>query len=170
MERIAVAKVLTTHGIKGAVKVLPLTDFPERLRDLKTVYICHHGKSVRAQVIGAQPAKRGQWILQFAEFSTIDKAEELRNALIKIDREDLVSLPEDHYFVFDLVGCKVISSDGKVLGHLREVLSTGANDVYVVEPLGAGKELLLPATKEVVRKIDLAAGQIVVRVIPGLLD
>ncbi|WP_406678297.1 ribosome maturation factor RimM [Moorella sp. ACPs] len=167
-ERIDVGKIVATHGVRGEVKVEPWTDFPGRFRP-GTRMLLQLGEEIRPVTIaGARPHGR-HLILKLAEVNDCDQAGALRGAVLKVEPWEVEPLPEGHYYIFQLVGSRVYTTGGEFLGTLTEVLTTGANDVYVVKGTGK-KEILIPALKDVVRKIDLARREITVALPPGLLD
>jgi 16S rRNA processing protein RimM len=105
--------------------------------------------------------------LRLKSIATIEDAEPLRNSLVQIRNSEAVRLPTNEYYIFDLIGCEVVTDTGRVLGNIRDVLRTAANDVYVV---GSGaEELLLPAIQDVVKLVDTNARVITVTPTPGLL-
>lgn len=146
----------------------PLTDFPERLGRLREVVLRGEGGDKAATIEWARPHGR----LYLVKLEGRDSAEavvELRGDYITIAREEAVSLPPGEYYHYQIVGLRVEEEGGRGLGTIREVLATGANDVYVVERRGEG-DLLIPAIKLVVRDIDLEAGVMVVRPLKEWLE
>jgi len=166
-EFIAIGKVLKTQGNRGAVRVLPLTDFPGRYEQLKDVYLSVKG--VR-QVMHIEEAVRRQKFIavKFKEISDMNAAEGIRGGILEVTRDQLVKLPEGSYYIFDIIGLSVYGSGGEQFGKITEVLQTGANDVYIVET--GGKPLLIPALKQVVKEIDLPGRRMVVDLPEGLMD
>jgi len=173
-ERISVGIIISTHGVQGEVKVLPLTDFPERFRPGTRLILEQEGAAGRAlpvTVTRSRPGK-GSLILKLAELNDVDRAGAVRGATLKVEPWEVEPLPAGHYYIYQLVGCRVYTTGGDCLGTLIDVLTTGANDVYVVRDNDAGdaREVLIPALKQVVRRIDLTAREIQVELPPGLLD
>ncbi|QGP93052.1 Ribosome maturation factor RimM [Neomoorella glycerini] len=167
-ERIGVGKIVATHGVRGEVKVEPWTDFPGRFRS-GTRLLLQQGEEVRPVTVASARSHGRYLILKLAGIDEVGQAVALRGALLQVEPWEVEPLPAGHYYIFQLVGSRVYTSGGDFLGTLTGVLTTGANDVYVVE--GAGKkEILIPALKEVVQKIDLARREISVVLPPGLLD
>ncbi|MBQ7832028.1 MAG: 16S rRNA processing protein RimM [Lachnospiraceae bacterium] len=160
--------ISSTHGIKGEVKVFPTTDEVNRFKKLKEVYL-DTGKE--RLILHPESVKffKQFVILKFKEFNDINEIEQYRNKSLLVDREHAVKLKKDEYFIADLIGLKVMTDEGEQLGILKDVLQTGANDVYIVET-SEGKEVLLPAIKECVLKVDVEAGEVLVHIMPGLLD
>ncbi len=165
-DRFRIGVISTTHGVAGEVKVRPTTDDIRRFQDLDSV-IMNSGRDERElHVIGAR-ASKGQVILKFEEFTNANEVEPFRGAELYVPRADAIDLDEGEHFIADLVGMRVVSTEGEMLGTLADVMQTGANDVYVVaDP--EGKELLFPAIRDCVKNIDTEAGVITVYRMPGL--
>ena len=159
-----IGRVIGTHGHQGEVKVKPLTDFPQRFQDLERV--CLQLPAGKESVIGVESARvaGARVLLKFKQYQSRESAAELKGALLKVKPSMAVDLPEGHYFFHQIVGLSVVTTKGDNLGEITEVLRTGANDVYVTE------RALIPATKEVVRKIDLAAGVMTIEPLEGLIE
>lgn len=155
---IAIGKAVAPHGVRGDVRVIPLTDFPDRFLTMKNV------KLEDGRVLGVESAKfHKQFVLlKFRGLDDRNAVENLRGKLLMVDREDLVKLPEGHYYIFDIVGLKVYDEAGACLGTVADVLATGANDVYIAEQEGK-PPLLIPALKDVVLAIDVPGGRMTVR-------
>jgi 16S rRNA processing protein RimM len=151
---ITIGKIVAPHGVRGDVRVIPLTDFPERFKILKTAYFDDGTK------LDLEHAKYHKQfvLLKFRGLDSMNAVEKLRNLLIKVPRSDLVKLPEGHYYQFDIIGLKVYTMNGEYLGIITDILQTGSNDVYVTEAENK-KTVLVPALKDVVKVIDLEAGQ-----------
>ena len=156
---VTIGKIVAPHGVRGDVRVVPLTDFPDRFLKLKEVLLDD------GQVLTVQQAKfHKQFILlKFAGFDDMEAAERLRGKKIQVCREEAVSLPEGNYYIFDIIGLKVYTVDGEYLGTVTDVLQTGSNDVYVTERPQEDKPLLIPALKKVVLNIDIKAGRMTVK-------
>ena len=161
--RVAVGRINGAWGLRGHVKVTPLTSNPERFRPGSTLLV--EGEPRRVLDV-ATPT--GYPCVQFDGCDTRAAAEALRGALIEIDEADLPALPTDEYYVHELVGLTVITTGGQELGRLHEVLRTGANDVYLVRRQGQ-KDTLIPAIRDVVMDVDLTAGRMVIEPLAGLL-
>ena len=161
--RVAVGRVNAAWGLRGHVKVTPLTSNPDRIRTGAVLLV--RGEP-RAVLDVARP--RGYPCVAFEGCEDAAAAAALRGALIEIEEADLPALPDGEFYVHDLVGLTVVSADGEVLGELAEVVRTGANDVYLVRREGA-RDALIPAIPDVVLDVDLGAGRMRIEVIPGLL-
>lgn len=166
---ISIGRVLTTQGLEGEVKVLPLTDFPERFRQLQWVYL-QKDECLEKNEISSVRFHNNFVILKFKGIDDISSAERLRNALIQIDPEQVMPLPAGHYYVYELINLPVFTEEGEFLGEVQDVFSTGSNDVYQVIHPQRGQEILLPAIKECILSIDLSRKKILVRLLPGLRD
>ena len=162
-----VGAITSTHGIRGEVKVFPTTDDVNRFKKLKEVVLIPE----RADYIEIQGVKffKQFVILKFKGIDNINDIEKYKRCPLYVTRENAVKLEKDEYFIADIVGSTVEDEDGNVLGTLKDVLVTGANDVYVVENED-GKELLFPAIKECVLNVDVEQAKITVHIMPGLLD
>lgn len=167
-ELVAVAEVVSPQGNRGEVKAVPLTGHLERFDALRAVVAWKDGTE-RPLTLTAWRAWRGFVILGFAELATIGEAETLRGAMICVRAEERAALPADEYYHDDLFGLQVLTEEGRPLGRIAAILVTGANDVLVVKD-EAGEEVLLPALREVVLRVDLQAKTMIVRPLPGLLE
>lgn len=156
---IAIGKAVAPHGVRGDVRVVPLTDYPERFETTRQV------KLDDGRVLTVEGAKfHKQFVLlKFRGLDDRNAIEFLRGKLLLVGRDELVKLPEGHYFIFEIVGLKVYDEAGTYLGTVADVLATGANDVYIAEKQPGEKPLLIPAIKEVVREIDVPGGRMTVR-------
>ncbi len=168
LEYLTIGEIVNVHGVHGAVKVIPLTDDPARFKKLKTVRVVHRG-SVKEYTVESIQIQSKFVIVKFAGISDRDVAAGLRGAEIEINRKEAVSLPEDSYFICDLIGCRVIEPDGSVLGIIDDVFSTGSNDVYSVKD-EQGRNIMLPAIAQVIKTVDVAKGEIHVELLPGLKE
>lgn len=167
-EQLQIGKIVNIQGIKGEVRVIPLTDNPERFKKLDWLYIDKNGIKDKYYLEGVKYLKN-LVVLKFKGVDDPEAAEALRGAFLLIDRKDAVKLPENSYFICDLIGLKVADENGKLLGELKDVLQTGSNDVYVIK-CENGSEILLPALKSVVMDISIEEGRMSVIVPKGLLD
>lgn len=167
-ELLQVGIISSTHGIRGEVKVFPTTDDATRFRKLKEVILDTGRERLILQIEGVKFFKKFA-ILKFKGYDNINDIEKYKGKDLLIHRDQAVKLKEDEYFVTDLMGLKVVAEEGTVLGILKEVIPTGANDVYVVQPEN-GKELLLPAIKDCILNVDLEKGIMTIHLMDGLLD
>ena len=156
----------STHGVHGEFKVFPTTDDVKRFKQLKKAIMDTGKTSFVAEVENVKFFKQFA-ILKIKGYDTLNDIESLKGSTLWVNREDAVKLQKDEYFVADLEGLKVVTDEGKTLGTLIEVLSTGANDVYIVKN-DEGREYYLPAIKECILKVDMKAEVITVHMMPGL--
>lgn len=166
-EYLEIGQIVNTNGLKGMVKVNPFTDDMMRFEELEDLYIQYKGnlKKVKIEQVRYQ---KNQVLLKLEGINSIEEAENYRNCYLKIHRKDARNLEEDMYFIADLIGVEVYTNQNELLGKLDDVFSTGSNDVYVVKDQN-GKQILLPAIKEVIKQIDLKNKKITVELINGLL-
>lgn len=163
---ITIGEVVNTQGHKGEVRVIPTTDFPERFKQTKEVNLLIKGTRKLYHIEQTYEHKKFI-IVKFSEIPDMNGAETLKGALLQIPQEQLMPLPEGSYYIFQITGLPVFDVAGNLLGEVKEVLQTGANDVYVVRGTDR-KEILIPALKHVIKKIDLTAGKITVDLPEGL--
>jgi 16S rRNA processing protein RimM len=158
---VTVGRILAPHGIRGELKVQPLTDFPERFEAGSRLWL----KGQEWVVQRGRWVNRGGVILKLRGLETRNEAEEMRNAeLTVLEATELQG--EGVYYLHDIVGMPVFDVAGEALGKLEEVFNTGSTDVYVIR--GERGEILLPALDDVVTQVDVAAGRIVVEVPEGI--
>ncbi|MCM0648695.1 ribosome maturation factor RimM [Clostridium swellfunianum] len=154
-EFLAVGQIINTHGVKGEIKVYPLTDDIKRFRKLKEVYI--DGNIIKILWCKLQVDKV---ILKLEGIESIEQAIKYKDKYIEVKREDAVKLDEGEYFIADLIGCKVFDEDNKELGDVFDVIQTPSNDVYWVK---GNTEVLVPALKDIVTNIDVENRKIVIK-------
>lgn len=166
----AVGVIVGVHGLRGELKVELHTDFPERFAPGARVWI---GSDLQEYKIASARTHKTHLLLLVAGINRRETAEALRGQWLFINETEAVPLESGSYWVHDIVGLTVQTEEGRQLGEIIEVIFTGANDVYVVRPeigVNQGKELLLPAISDVIRTVDLAANQMTVTLLPGLLE
>lgn len=162
-ERIAVGRVVAPWGLRGDVRVEFLTTNAERFRQGGEVWL--RGAPRR---IESSRTQKNQVILKLSGVDRVEDAETLRGEFLEVPVESVPTLPAEWYYHYQLLGLEVWMEDGRHLGMLAEILETGANDVYIVR--GTGRDYLIPAVADVVQQVDLEAGRLLVRDMPGLLD
>lgn len=151
MKKVVIGKISAPHGVRGEVRIVPLTDFPERFENLKTVFLEDDSKMELEYVKFSNKFI----IAKFKNINSRNDIEIFNGKLLMLNRSDIPSLPEGEYYNFDIIGLEVIDDKGSKLGKITEVLKTGSNDVYVVE---GKKQILVPALKKVVKEINLTDG------------
>ena len=167
-EYLQVGVITSTHGIRGEVKVFPTTDDPSRFEDLKEV-VLDTGKEYRKLAIEGVKYFKQFVILKFKGIDNINDIEKYKGADLFVTRDQAVPLDEGEYFICDVIGAKVVTDNDEELGLIKDVLQTGANDVYVVTGTD-GKEILLPVIPDCVLDINTDDKIVKVHVMPGLID
>ena len=169
MEQFLRVGVITSpHGIRGEVKVFPTTDDINRFKKLKEVYL-DTGKERLSLHVEQAKFFKGMAILKFREFNSINEVEPFRKKDLLVYREHAVQLAPNENFIVDLIGLAVVTDEGEEFGTVKDILQTGANDVYVITGKD-GKEYLFPSIKECILDVDLDKGQVLVHILDGLLD
>ncbi len=163
-----IGKIINTHGIKGEVKVLPLTDDPARFEDLEWVYLSYNNQ-LEKKIIQSIRYQKNNIILKFKDINSIDEIEKYKSCMLVIDREMAVELPENTYFIRDLIGVEVRLENGESLGKIIDVIETGSNDVYVIKP-NKGSDILIPAIKQVIQHVDIEENIMIVKLLEGLIE
>ena len=161
-----IGQIVNSYGIKGFFKVVPFTDDITRFDDLETIYI-EKNKKLEKKIIEEVKYHKNLVLLKIKGIDDINDTEQYKNCILKIERKDAVELPEDTYFITDLIGIEVYDEDEKLLGNLIDIFPTGSNDVYVVKD-ELGKQILLPGIDDVIKEVKLE-DRIIVHLIPGLI-
>jgi 16S rRNA processing protein RimM len=154
-EFITVGQIINTHGLKGELKVFPLTDDMKRFRKLKKVYI----DGIERDVVWCKLQTKTV-VLKIEGIDSIEDAAKYKETYLEVSREDAIKLPKGRYFVTDIIGCNVIDENGIELGRIHDVIHTPSNDVYWIKE---GKELLIPVLKSIVVNVDVENKQIVIK-------
>ena len=159
-------QIVNVKGLKGEVKVNSFTDDNTKFERIPKVFIKQKNNLTELEIEKVGYSKN-QVIIKFKNINTIEEAEKLRNSYIVVNREIFGELPEGVYYIADLIGLDVYTESDEYLGKVDDIFSTCSNDVYVVKD-ELGKQKLLPGIDEVIRKIDLESGKIIVNLIKGL--
>ena len=162
METIEFGKIVNTHGLKGEVKVYSYTDNEKKILKLKKVYIGNKEYKVESMRLQKQ-----MFLMKLQGIDDIDQTKFLMNQMCFREVEKNESNDDEGYFIKDLVGMEVIDEEGKVIGTLKEVFRTGANDVYEVVDEN-NKSIYIPAIKKVVKSIDISSRKMTVKLMEGL--
>ena len=166
---LAVGNIRGAHGIRGEVKVELLTDYPERFKPGAAMYLGSEDHARPVEIAAVRPHQE-YLLVKLSPVPDRDAAQALVGQLLLIPEEQAMPLGEHENYAHDLLGLTVTTTEGRTLGELTDILTTGANDVYVVTgPEGKG-EVLIPALRDVVLSVDLAAGRMVVALPEGLLE
>ena len=162
-----IGKVVSTQGNKGEVNVLPLTDSTDRFKNLDTVFL-RNSNSRKTLNIEKIRSKENTVILKLEDIDNIEKAKMIVGSFLEVERKNAVKLPKDTYFVFEIIGLEVYTENNIFLGKVENVISTGSNDVYIVKNRNK-EELYIPATREVVKNINLEKKRITINIVDGLI-
>lgn len=166
-KQLQVGVISSTHGVRGEVKVFPMTDDVTRFRQLKKVYLDTGREMLPLEIQNVKFFKQFA-ILKFKGIDNINDIEKYRGKSLMIDREDAVDLEEDEYFIADMIGMKVCTEDGSEFGTLKDVMETGANDVYIIDSLEHG-EVLIPAIRECILDVDMDEERMTIHLMEGLV-
>lgn len=166
-----VGKIVNTHGVRGEVRVISKTDFAdERYTPGNKLYIFKERDTEPLEVIIASHRQHKSFdLLTFEGYHNINEVEQFKGSLIKIPESQLEELEEGEFYYHEIIGCSAVTEEGEEVGKIKEILSPGANDVWVIQRKG-GKDLLIPYIEEVVKEIDIENKQVKIHVMEGLLD
>lgn len=165
MDILEVGKIVNTHGLKGEVKVVHWTDYPEVFEDIKNVSL-KNGQNFEIKGVKYQ---KNNIILKLSGIDKIEDAEKLKNSILYAEKTELGELPDGVYYVADLLGLRVKTDEGEILGTISDVINTGANDIYEVKREDK-KPLLIPVIDDVVLNISMEDGEVLVHLMEGLLE
>lgn len=163
-----IGKIVNTHGVRGIVKVKPMTDDIKRFNKLKTITVRQRGKDQEYHISKVQ-FNKDMVLLTLEEVTDMDQAIALKNSSILISKDKALPLRKDEYYIGDLHGLEVFTEDNELLGVVKDVIFTGANEVYVVER-EEGKDLLIPAIKACIKDVQIENKKMIVHLLEGLLD
>lgn len=166
-EFIEIGQIVNTFGVKGELKINPFTDDITRFDDLDSIYVLNKNSKVEYKIEQVKYHKNIV-IIKLKNIDTIEQAEILKGCYININKKDAIKLEEDTYFISDLIGAKVYTDSDELLGVIDDIYNTGSNDIYVVKNEN-GKQTLIPAISDVVKKVDVSNKKIIVHIIEGLI-
>ena len=166
-ERLQVGVISSTHGVRGEVKVFPTTDDATRFKKLKQVYLDTGKEQMLLEIQGVKFFKQFV-ILKFKGIDNINDIEKYKGRSLFVERKDAVPLEEDEYYIADMLGMSVYTEDGARFGTLKDVMETGANDVYIIDSDDHG-EILVPAIKQCILSVDVEADRMVIHLMDGLI-
>jgi 16S rRNA processing protein RimM len=166
MELIEIGRIVRSHGLEGRIKVLSYLESPEVLQGLSGLFVGRTAQEAVSFPLVAVQGGRDSFILQLGGVTDRDAAERLRGSSVWMPSEAMQKLPEGEYYWREIIGLQVLTEENEILGRIESVFPTGGHDVYVCR--GGGREILLPAINDVVRKIDTVRGVMVVRLLKGL--
>ena len=162
-----VGKIVNTHGIRGEVRVVPITDFVDyRFQNGKKLFIEKNHDYIPVKVEKARPHK-GMELVKFEGLDNINDVQTFRDCYLSVTEEQQSDLEDGEYYYHQIIGLDVVTDDGRELGKIKEIMSPGANDVWVVERSGK-QDLLLPVIKDVIKDVDLDKHLVTVELMEGL--
>ncbi|WP_339063372.1 ribosome maturation factor RimM [Tepidibacillus marianensis] len=169
---IKVGKIVNTFGVKGEVKIYLYTDFPEqRFQEGNQLYLSKEEGSEK-QKITVEKAKvnKNVYLVKFKEWDNINEVEKYRDYYLWITKEQQEELNEGEYYYHQIIGCQVQTTNGEEIGTVTDILTPGANDVWVVKPERGKKEILIPYIQEVVKDVDVKNRKIIIELMEGLIS
>lgn len=170
IEYLNVGKIVNTQGIKGEVRVISQTDFPElRYKKGSVLMLFQDGKKPIPLVIKSHRKHKNFDIVSFEDHPWINDVEKYRDGILKIEKDQVGELEDNEFYYHEIIGLTVVNEEGEELGKVKEILSPGANDVWVVQRIKK-KDMLLPYIESVIKTVDLEKGEVVVEIPEGLLD
>ncbi|MFD0959456.1 ribosome maturation factor RimM [Paenibacillus chungangensis] len=164
--------IVNTHGIRGELKVVSKTDFPQQRFAPGSVLmmVAEDNNKSMPVTIASSRAQKSMYIVKLKGFDSINEVEQYKGWTLKVSEEQQGELEEGQYYYHEIIGCSVVTEDGEELGTISEILSPGANDVWVVErPKGSGKPILIPVIDQVVRSVDVKGKIVSVSLMEGLI-
>ena len=171
-EFLNVGKIVNTQGIRGEVRIISQTDFPEkRYKKGNTLFLFQEGKDIVELTIASHRKHKNFDIVSFENHPNINDVEKYRDGILKIKKSDTQSLEENAFYYHEIIGCQVVDEAGEAIGVVKEILSPGANDVWVVKSNKNGKkDILLPYIESVVLDVNVTEQKITVDIPEGLID
>lgn len=168
--RLKVGKIVNTHSLKGEVKVISSTDFEEeRFKKGSKLLITRGNQLIREVVVESYRNHKNFLLVKFEDIDSVEEAEKLKNLQIKIDSTEVGELEENEFYFHEIIGCQVFDENDRNLGEIIDILTPGANDVWVIKGEN-GKEILIPYIEDVVKKIDITNKKVNIEVMEGLID
>lgn len=164
-----IGKIVNTQGIRGDVRIIPTTDEPKRFDQLEFVYVENKTGFHQYEIERVWYHKQFV-IIKFKGISSMNEGEALKNSIIKISKELALPLEEDEYYIRDLYDLDVYTEENEYLGKINDIIFTGSNDVYAVRSETSNKDLLIPAIKQCIRKVDIEHRRMTVSLLEGLRD
>lgn len=167
-EKVRVGQIVNTQGLRGDVRVYPLTDYKERFEELEHVYLEDNGdEKLEIEKIRY---KNQLVLLKFKGLNNINDVEKFKDKYLVIEKEDMRDLPKDTYYISDLLGSEIIDQDDSCIGKLIDVIQNAAQDIYVVENKINKKKIFIPVVKEFVKEVNTQDKKIRVKLIEGMVE
>lgn len=168
--RLKVGKIVNTHSLKGEVKVISSTDFEEeRFKKGSKLVITRGNQLIREVIVESYRNHKNFLLVKFEGIDSVEEAEKLKNLQIKIDSDEVGELEENEFYFHEIIGCQVFDENDRNLGEIIDILTPGANDVWVIKG-EEGKEILIPYIEDVVKQIDITSKKVNIEVMEGLID
>jgi 16S rRNA processing protein RimM len=167
---LAVGQIVGAHGLTGELRVEAYSDFPERFAPDSVLYL---GEELEPVTVTAVRPHKANLLLRLEEVDDRNAAEDVRGLWLYVPETEAAALEEGQYWIHDIIGLQVVTDAGQVIGKITDVMATGANDVYVVHPadgVNGGRDVLLPAIEDVVARVDIEQGIMVIHLLEGLID
>lgn len=167
-----VGKIVNTHGVKGEVRVISATDFPEERYAKGSILTLEHDElsAPLSLTVTSHRQHKNFDLLTFEGYTNLNDVESFKGGTLKVSEEDLFELDEGEFYYHEIIGCTIVTEEGEELGKVKEILSTGANDVWVVKRKEQGvKDLLIPYIDDVVLDIDIEEKKITIHLLDGLV-
>ncbi|WP_432665128.1 ribosome maturation factor RimM [Wukongibacter baidiensis] len=168
-EQIRIGQIVSTQGLKGDVRVYPLTDYKERFEELQYITLEDDRSNLKLEIEKVR-YKGKLIILKFKGLNNINDVEKLKDKYIVIDKDEARDLPEDTYYIFDLIGSKVVDEEDSHIGKLVDVMQNTAQDLYVIEYKSTKKKIFVPAVKEFIKEVNIEDKIIKVKLIEGMIE
>ncbi|GAE33929.1 ribosome maturation factor RimM [Halalkalibacter akibai] len=167
-----VGKIVNTHGVRGEIRVISSTDFAEERYAVGTeLMIRHEGKKEEVKVVVRHHRKHKNFdLLQFENYHSINEVELFKGATLYVSEEELSELGEGEFYYHEIIGCSVVTEQDEELGKVKEIIETGANDVWVIQRSGPGKDILIPYIEECVKEIDVEQKLVRIHLMEGLIE
>jgi len=163
-ELFVVGKIVNTHALKGEIRINSMSDDEKKFEKLE--YVLIEGKKYELESVRYH---KNFTLVKLKGFDSINEVEFLKDKLVEIEKKYAIELNEDEYYISDLIGCNVLNEEDFLYGAITDIIRTGSNDVYVVTP-EKGKDILIPAIKQCIIKIDIKNKNVIVKLLEGLLD
>ena len=168
--RLKVGKIVNTHSLRGEVKVISSTDFEEeRFKKGSKLLITRGNQLIREVIVESYRKHKNSLLVKFEKIDSIEEAEKFKNLQLKVDSENISELEENEYYFHEIIGCEVFDENNESLGEIVEILTPGANDVWVIKSKN-GKEILIPYIEAVVKNVERPNKIINIEVMEGLID
>lgn len=166
-----VGKIVNTHGIRGEVRIIPITDFvEERFQKGQSLLIKMPSGEEKTVTIKSHRKHKQFELVTFDHYETINDVESFKGLTLYIAKDQLHSLPDGEFYYYEIIGCSVVTDDGQEIGEVKEILSPGANDVWVVSDKNSKKEYYIPYIDDVVLQVDIKNKKVIIHPMEGLLD